>query len=238
MRLFLFSLFLVSGLFFYAQQSTNCQDLVTVRVINKQDNIPIPNAGFTLTDENNNKSYYEADASGNFEFQLPCDNSRYVLSCAVENYTQDNKLVFTSKEHATTHQITLNLFPIKEFVDYNGRKRVIMESIDFIPNDYHYNDDSKPVLRKLYRILKKYPYLKIEIGVHSDSRGTQDFITQLTQKRADACADFLISKGISSDRVVAKGYGFSQLLNECKKGVKCTDDQHLKNRRTEILVIE
>lgn len=238
MRIFLFSLFLISGQIFYAQQSTNCQDFVKGSIINKQDNVSIPNVGLTVTDINNNKSHYKADASGNFEFQLPCDNSRYVLSCAVENYTLDKKLVFTSKGQAKTHNIVLNLFPIKEFIEYNGRKRVIMKSVQFMPNEYSISKESEKEMNKLYRLLKKYPELKIQIGIHSDSRGDESYINVLTQKRADACADYLFSKGIETERIIAKGFGFSELLNECKKGVKCTNEQHLKNRRTEVLVIE
>ncbi len=239
MRLYIFLLFLISGSILHAQKSSvNCYNSVKGSVLNKKENSAITNAQIVVSDKNNDLSYYKTNQNGNFQFDLPCNDSRYIIACTVENHTLDKKLVFTSKNEIKTHHVVLNLFPINEFIEYNGRKRVIMKSIQFMPNEHSITKESEKDMNQLYRLLIKYPDLKIEIGIHSDSRGEESYINELTQKRADACADYLFSKGIESDRIVAKGYGFTQLLNDCKKGIKCTDDQHLINRRTEVLVID
>ena len=59
---------------------------------------------------------------------------------------------------------------------------------------------------------------------------------QLSQQRADAVASYLKSKGVKKERVNARGYGNSKLLNHCAPGVQCTEEQHAANRRTEYMV--
>ena len=81
------------------------------------------------------------------------------------------------------------------------------------------------------------PQVKIEIGSHTDCRSSAAYNKKLSQNRANASVNYVISQGISNDRIVGKGYGESKLLNGCADGVKCTEEQHSINRRTEMKVI-
>ncbi len=85
--------------------------------------------------------------------------------------------------------------------------------------------------------MRKYPSLQIEIGSHTDSQGEAQFNQYLSERRAKAALNYLASKGISRNRLSAKGYGESQLLNKCKDGVLCTEEEHERNRRTELKVL-
>ena len=76
----------------------------------------------------------------------------------------------------------------------------------------------------------------MEIGVHSDGRGDAAEELKITQKRADAIIGHLKVKGISKERLTAKGYGITRLLNNCGPGVTCTDAEHAENPRREGLV--
>ena len=76
----------------------------------------------------------------------------------------------------------------------------------------------------------------IEIGSHTDSQGGEAFNQQLSEKRAKGVVDYLIGKGIKSDRLIAVGYGESKLLNDCDDSKPCSPAQHAKNRRTEFKV--
>ena len=84
----------------------------------------------------------------------------------------------------------------------------------------------------------KYPELKIELSSHTDSRGEDTYNLGLSIKRAQAVTDWLTSKGIKPIRLVSKGYGESSLVNHCKNGVECTEEEHKVNRRTEFRIIE
>ncbi|MCB0573811.1 MAG: OmpA family protein, partial [Saprospiraceae bacterium] len=82
-----------------------------------------------------------------------------------------------------------------------------------------------------------YPDMKIELSSHTDSRGNDQYNEELSQKRAESARSWIVAKGVSPDRIVAKGYGEKQLLNECANGVECTEEQHQVNRRTEFKII-
>jgi outer membrane protein OmpA-like peptidoglycan-associated protein len=61
---------------------------------------------------------------------------------------------------------------------------------------------------------------------------------QLSQKRAKAAVDYLISKGINKNRLIAIGYGETKLLNKCNNETVCTEEEHAVNRRTEFKIID
>jgi outer membrane protein OmpA-like peptidoglycan-associated protein len=82
------------------------------------------------------------------------------------------------------------------------------------------------------------PTLKIELGSHTDSRGTVEYNRDLSQRRAQSVVDYLVTRGIARSRMVAKGYGESKLINRCSDGVECSDEEHQANRRTEFMVLE
>ncbi|MGH1386884.1 OmpA family protein [Kordia sp.] len=80
--------------------------------------------------------------------------------------------------------------------------------------------------------------VSVEIASHTDSRGTKESNEALSQRRAQAVTNYLISKGINSSKIVSNGYGERRLLNRCKDGVSCTEREHLANRRTQFRVLD
>jgi outer membrane protein OmpA-like peptidoglycan-associated protein len=79
--------------------------------------------------------------------------------------------------------------------------------------------------------------VSVEIASHTDSRGSASSNRALSERRAQAVTNYLISKGINSSRIVSNGYGESRLLNRCSDGVSCTEMEHRANRRTQFRVI-
>jgi outer membrane protein OmpA-like peptidoglycan-associated protein len=88
----------------------------------------------------------------------------------------------------------------------------------------------------LLPILREKP-VSIEIMSHTDARGNDDFNMALSQQRANSVVNYLVSKGISRSRLLAKGFGETRLVNNCSNGVDCSEAAHRKNRRTEFRVI-
>lgn len=80
------------------------------------------------------------------------------------------------------------------------------------------------------------PGVAIEVGVHADARGDLQEEQAMSQVRAEAIAAYLTGKGIAKDRVKARGFGASRLLNHCAPGVQCTEEEHAVNRRVEYTV--
>jgi outer membrane protein OmpA-like peptidoglycan-associated protein len=80
--------------------------------------------------------------------------------------------------------------------------------------------------------------LKLELSSHTDSRGIDSYNEWLSQQRSNSCVNYIISKGISADRITAKGYGEYKLKNRCTNDIQCTDEEHQQNRRTELKIIQ
>jgi hypothetical protein len=78
----------------------------------------------------------------------------------------------------------------------------------------------------------------IELSSHTDSRGITNYNEDLSQKRAESAKNWLTERGVVPDRIKAVGYGESQILNACKNGVRCTEEEHRFNRRTQFKIIE
>jgi outer membrane protein OmpA-like peptidoglycan-associated protein len=81
------------------------------------------------------------------------------------------------------------------------------------------------------------PKLNIELSSHTDSRAGDQYNLVLSDKRAKAAVQYIVTKGIDSKRMRWKGYGESKLVNQCKNNVVCSEDEHQKNRRTEFKAI-
>jgi outer membrane protein OmpA-like peptidoglycan-associated protein len=110
---------------------------------------------------------------------------------------------------------------------------LIQEYLNYPSGEWKVNSTIAKILDKTIFVLKSNPAYDVEIGSHSDSRGSDLFNLQLSEKRAKAVLNYLISNHIERKRLLAKGYGETKLLNKCKNDVECEDSEHTINRRTE-----
>ena len=111
-----------------------------------------------------------------------------------------------------------------------------LDNIHYDFDKWNIRADARPILDSVVTIMKIYP-INVELSAHTDCRGSYSYNDQLSDRRAKAAVDYIVSKGINQNRIVAKGYGEYQLLNRCKDGVWCSEADHQLNRRTEIKVI-
>ena len=123
-------------------------------------------------------------------------------------------------------EINYNVFPYQSFevtIYYDFDK-------SFIRNE----DFDK--LDSLVDLMKKFPESKVSLSGHTDSHGPNDYNFDLSDKRNNSVLFFLKEQGIDQKRINAKGYGLTRLVNRCKKGIKCTDNEDQMNRRVEIIL--
>ena len=97
---------------------------------------------------------------------------------------------------------------------------------------------SKTILDSLSLIMEEIPTLKLTITSHTDSRGAANYNDWLSQRRVDKTKDYLLSKGISEDKLVAEAYGERMLLNECDDNTYCKEEKHAINRRSEFIITD
>ncbi|HRO07491.1 MAG TPA: OmpA family protein [Saprospiraceae bacterium] len=104
-------------------------------------------------------------------------------------------------------------------------------------NSAELTSESKKVIDQRLLPLLQGKQASVEIMSHTDAQGNPEYNMALSQQRAQSVVDYLASKGINRSRMIAKGFGDTQLINHCKKGVQCTDAEHQKNRRTEFRIL-
>lgn len=97
--------------------------------------------------------------------------------------------------------------------------------------------EAQKELDELAKIMKRNESITIELSSHTDSRASDEYNMDLSQRRADACYSYLLDVGIDPSRIETKGYGESKLINACTDNVSCSEYQHQQNRRTEIKVL-
>ncbi|MEZ4805453.1 MAG: OmpA family protein [Bacteroidia bacterium] len=200
---------------------------------------PLANSTITITnDKDSTKVVVKTDENGYYgkirlkektNYEINCDNRElyYFDAEPVQRTTVGIKLSTTLKQDfCLKTQITIRTVPIY----YDLDKAFIRKDAAQVLDD------------SILPLLVKYPKLRMELGSHTDCRSSYDYNIALSQRRADSAVAYLVSKGINKHRLIAKGYGESQLVNDCKcEGrviVPCTEAQHQENRRTTIKTLD
>ena len=125
-----------------------------------------------------------------------------------------------------------------EVVTISINEPIRLNNIYYDYDDYKILPDAEKDLEKLLDLMIEYPEMVIELSSHTDSRGSKKYNMKLSQKRAEAAKKWLVENGIDANRIIAKGYGESRILNRCVDGVQCSEEEHRFNRRTEFKIIK
>jgi outer membrane protein OmpA-like peptidoglycan-associated protein len=139
------------------------------------------------------------------------------------------------------HSENFNLPETTEFQEFNldiAMKKmeigttIVLKNIFFDFDKATIRPESQNELNRLVKLLKDNPALKIELGSHTDNMGSDEYNQKLSDNRSRSVVDYLISKEITSNRLVAKGYGESQPIDN-----NDTEQGRQNNRRTEFKVL-
>lgn len=109
-------------------------------------------------------------------------------------------------------------------------------NVYFKLNSSYLTNQDKVLLDELVAIMESEPSLMIKVTAHTDSRGTEKYNQWLSERRAERTVEYVLSKGISEDRINHEAFGETRLVNECKDGVYCKEDKHAQNRRSEFVI--
>lgn len=120
----------------------------------------------------------------------------------------------------------------------DGKIQIVLENIYFDLNKWDIKPDAGRILNVLYDLLVKYPEMEIELGAHTDSRASNTYNLMLSNRRAAATMDYLLSRGIDKKRMRSKGYGETVPLIPCGDGASCTEAEHSINRRCEFIILK
>ncbi|GAB4167217.1 MAG: OmpA family protein [Winogradskyella sp.] len=225
----------------YTFEVPECEQLVFGTIQDKKTDELIPNATVILFDgEGNEIERKTVGEDAAFEFELDCE-MEYLIRGEKETFISDEKRFTTPKKKQELQLQLLLEKDVQEINPCDDLAKILDIPIiyfDFDKSNIRY--DAEIELQKVLAVLNKYPTMNIDIRSHTDCRGPADYNEKLSDRRAKSTRQYLIDNGIAADRLTAKGYGESQLVNDCgcepTNESSCSEDEHQLNRRSEFII--
>ena len=227
----------------------NFQYYVEGRILDNDGNPINEKITISIYDENNNKiSEKELENQNVLRFDLP--PGTYKLKASNPNYIPAEK-TFTILDNGNSkneQDLVVQRIPntfLEDLIAEEGDPKVITDNgvlmfdlpeILFNFDKFDIREDARVHLDQLIDKLKRYPKVNIEIGSHTDIRGTKEYNETLSHNRANATRDYIIKRGIAEDRITAFGYGESKPKVDCLEH-NCTEAEHQINRRSEFVIV-
>lgn len=216
----------------------DCIQKVTGTVRDKISNEVLVGATVKVIDENNNEIMTTiTDSDGNYSLELDCNKGNFVRAL-MDGYIPFEEYIGVSDGKPKIIDFYLERDTITAGFGDDLAKLLQLSTIYFDFDKYNIRKDSEIEIEKVIAAMEKYPSLKLKVNSHTDSRGPAAYNLWLSQKRAESTVNYMIGKGISSDRLISEGYGETKLINECADGVKCSSEKHDLNRRSEFIILE
>lgn len=214
-----------------------CEQELYGEITDLESKIPLPNAKVTLFDKRMNVlKTINTDDKGAYSFMVECNNM-YTVRAEKEDYNTNEKQIKIPYENGKTYlPIALEKDQCKVTIGDDLGKCFGIKNIYFDLDKSNIRTEAALDLEKILDVLNQYPNMKLDIRSHTDSRASFKYNEALSDRRAKSTIAWLVKNGVSPDRLTGKGYGEIQLVNKCADGVKCTEDEHQMNRRSEFII--
>jgi outer membrane protein OmpA-like peptidoglycan-associated protein len=228
-------------IYYFTRTEPVCNQALSGKVTNLKFKVPINQADIKVYDKFGDViASTKTKEDGTYRVEVPC-NSKLTIEASKPNHTKGTRDKETSR---TPDEEIKNVdFELSNYDDLI-KKEDNMEKVDINPIYFDFNKwDITPQaateLDKVVYIMKNFPSIVIKIESHTDSRGKDEYNLKLSENRAKATYDYILSKGIDASRIESvKGYGETRLRNKCSNGVKCTEEEHSFNRRSDFIIVK
>ena len=181
-------------------------------------------------------------SNGDYDFgakAVNCDDTFVFLRAQREDYAVVEEQVNIREKGTVIEKEILMKTTKKKLQKGDDLAKIFqIKEIKFDLGKYNIRPDAAAELVKIVEAMKDHPTMKIAIRSHTDSRGSDKSNLILSDKRAKATMEWIVNQGIAKNRLTAKGYGETQLVNGCKNGVPCSEEEHQQNRRSEFIIVE
>ena len=197
--------------------------------VNDVDEYPIEEATVRIVGKDGLNVKVPVKKDGSYHVELERD-IRYVMMASARGYLNQNyELQTAPEEKSETYIVDFFLSPIS--------KPVVIENIFYDFDKATLRPESKKALDELIKMLNDNPNVTIELGAHTDRKGSDQYNERLAGRRAQSVVDYLIAGGIKADRLEAKGYGESVPKTINKKMAKEHDFLHEGDVLTEEFIL-
>ena len=217
-----------------------CEITITGIVKDKDTQKLLPGTKVSVYDSSNNllKSIVVGDDASYIFEELKC-SSEYFVRAEKEEYTTTEELVQSPGKTEVLDKPLILEKKIKSANIGDDLGQILSLNIIYFNFDKsNIRPDAAVELAKVIEVMNKYPEMKIDVRSHTDSRANDNYNLSLSEKRAKSTIEYMISKGISRDRLTGRGYGESELVNTCSNGVPCSAKDHQLNRRSEFIIVK
>lgn len=203
--------------------------------VSQKDDSKLPNINTALTNLTNSTTRSQiSDTEAKFAYQLAPESDYSVVAHQFGKFSQTEKVSTKGLDRSETFYVKLKL-PVG---DIETGKTFVLKDIHYDFDKSNIRPDAALILDNVVSIMKQNPSLKIELSSHTDCRGNNAYNLILSDARARSAVAYIVRNGIEKNRLVAKGYGETKLLNNCYDGVRCSEVEHQRNRRTELRVLK
>lgn len=234
------------------EELEKCEQVLIGTVIDEQTKKPIPFAKLSLFDDKFVKiTEITANEKGEYDFGTVTCELKYYVRAEKEDYeTREVSVTIANKSGKT--EVPIELTPrVKKFAlgdDINKAfnkakddgKEFALTIIYFDLDKSNIRKDAAFDLEKILDVLKQNPSMHIDVRSHTDCRQTKEYNRKLSDRRAKATVAWLVKNGIDKSRLTGKGYGESQLVNDCAceptNQSNCSEEEHQLNRRSEFII--
>ncbi|RXG20515.1 OmpA family protein [Leeuwenhoekiella aequorea] len=217
---------------------TACESRVTILVVDKATGEPLNKSLVGVRDLDNELLVSGETESPNasYLFENPSCDADYFVRAEKEGYSTAEKLINVPKESSDV-TVVIELEPAITTIPPDFDLGKLINPIYFDFDKSNIRSDAAVELAKIIEVLKEYPELRIDVRSHTDSRGVDAYNLSLSERRNQSTINYIIEKGgIAKERLSGRGYGETELLNKCSNGVKCSEEDHQLNRRSEFIV--
>lgn len=223
---------------FVEMKKLTCEQTITGIVTDFDTKEIMANTKMSLFDANFKPlQVTQTDAQGRYSFPVDCGKTYYVRAEKEEYQTKEGSVKTKLFSGAKDYPVALEAKVKKVGVGTDLAKTLDIPMIYFDLDKSFIRKDASYELAKVLEVMKQNPAIKIEVRSHTDSRQTAKYNEKLSDRRAKATMAWLVKNGIDSMRIIGKGYGESQLVNNCSDGVKCSEEEHQANRRSEFIIV-
>jgi outer membrane protein OmpA-like peptidoglycan-associated protein/tetratricopeptide (TPR) repeat protein len=204
---------------------------VMIVVTNAKTGEILANASVSILDDKKNVIATEmSNAKGEVTYRVECDKP-YVVQASKDGFEGNTFAVTKSK--GPSAKVDAALQPIDVIVKED---EIVLKPIFFEFNKSNITQEGAFELDKLVQVMKNNEKLVILARSHTDNRGSDKYNLDLSDRRAKATVQYVISKGIAANRISGKGMGELEPKVDC--GENCTEEQHAQNRRSEFLIVK
>lgn len=226
-----------------------CNSNVIITVVDETTNTPLSGASVKVLDSKGDVIKQSVTTNnGLLTLDSDCDKS-YKVTASKDNYNEVTKTIVTTngkvnlglgiKENPKPKEVQPSIVNESDVnYDSTGRLMINIENIYYDTNKSNIRLSERSKLDRLITLMNKYPNIKVEIGSHTDCRGRNSYNMKLSDRRAVSARQYVISRGIDSNRIFGKGYGENSPINNCNCSYKCSKEEYQENRRTEFVIIE